>query len=629
MNDFVDFELLIHRVGKRFRARVLRSPAGTGAGPLFDLPSSYFLDVGGEGRNFQAEPGQRYSGGAGQQLFSVVFGGPVMELWRGSMAEGRALRLCLRLEDDPRLASVPWELMDDPTRGPLGVTIPILRTLEMPAVPQLRPVEGVVRILTILSSPADVERVDIEREWEVVEKALGDRAELHSVAPRLDRLDEELQEREWHILHFVGHGLVDNGGGALVLVRADGSAQNVGRDQLGVFLPQSSLRLIVLNVCDGARPGGWDMFSGVAQTLLRNGVPAVIAMRQIISDKAAIAFAQSFYQALASECPLGTALMEARKRLYRDFQTEWGVPVLYLGSVEDRILPLPPPPPPPPTVAEHRLRRMLQIASIVICGLLISLATCLLLWPKRAVIVPPPDYTENPQNCPSPDWLGMAFVEIRPGIFQMGQEKGDKNDEPVHQVQITRSFCLGATEVTEGQWNAVMGLPPPPIHERDFPVQGITFEGAKSFLDNLNDLDEASDGRYRLPTEAEWEMAARAGTKMFYYFGDDAKALSIHANCKSRNDLFGGPAPVAQFKPNGRGLYDMYGNVFEWVSDWYGPYSDAPVKDPLGPIKGEKRIRRGGSWETGRKLCSSAARSDVDPTVERQENGFRIVREIR
>lgn len=627
MNDFVDFELLIHRVGKRFRARVLRSPAGTGTGPLFDLPSSYFLDEGGEGRNFQAEPGQRYPGGAGQQLFSVVFGGPVMELWRGSMVEGRALRLCLRLEDDPRLASVPWELMDDPARGPLGVTIPILRTLEMPAVPQLRPVDGALRILTVLSSPADVERLDIEREWEVLDRALGDRVELRFAEPRLERIDEKLRESEWHILHFVGHGLVDEGGGALVLVNTDGRARNVGRDQLGVFLPQSSLRLIVLNVCDGARPGGWDMFSGVAQALLRTGIPAVLAMRQMILDKAAIAFAESFYKALAEQLSLGAALLEARKRLYRDFPSEWGVPVLYLGSVEDRIFPSPPPSP-PSTAIERSLRRWLKISSFVGSVLLASLVTCLLLWPEESVLIPPPDPAENPAGCPSPDWLGMAFVEVRPGIFRMGQEKGEKDDEPVHQVQITRRFCLGATEVTEAQWSAVMGLPPPPIPERDFPVQGITFQAALSFLDSLNDLDETSGGRYRLPTEAEWEMAARAGAETLYSFGDDKKALSLHANCRS-GDRFDGPAPVGQLKPNGWGLYDMYGNVFEWVSDWYEPYTRETVKDPRASKPGKQRIRRGGSWESSPKSCTSSARSAVDPTGQRQENGFRIVREIR
>lgn len=627
MNDFVDFELLIHRVGKRFRARVLRSPAGTGAGPLFDLPSSYFLDEGGEGRNFQAEPGQRYSGGVGRLLFSVVFAGPVLELWRGSPTHHEKFRLWLRLEDDPRLASVPWELMDDPAKGPLGVTIPILRALEMPAVPELRPVNGVLRILTVLSSPADLGRLDVEREWEVLEKALGDRVELRSVQPSLDRLDERLRESDWHILHFVGHGLVDDGGGALVLVKPDGSAQSVGRDQLGVFLPQSSLRLVLLNVCDGARPGGWDMFSGVAQTLLRDGVPAVIAMRQIISDKAAIAFAEEFYQALSDRLTLGAALLMARKRLFRDFPPEWGIPVLYMGSTDDSIFP--PPIVPDPCAG---LRKKLKIVSAVAGVLLASFVVSLLLRPEPsgiAIALPPPDSKENPSNCPSPDWLGMAFVEIPPGNFQMGQEKGDKTDEPVHQVRITRPFCLGATEVTEGQWSTVMGLDPPPAHERDFPVQGITFEGAQSFLDNLNDRDETSDGRYRLPREAEWEMAARAGTKTLYYFGDDRKPLSIHANCKSRNDRFDGPAPIAQFKPNSLGLYDMYGNVFEWVSGWYGPYSGAPVRDPLGPTKGEQRIRRGGSWESRPAVCSSSARSAVEPNTRRQENGFRIVREIR
>lgn len=625
MNDFVDFELLIHRIGRRFRARVLRSPAGTGAGPLFDLPSAVFFEEEGEGRNLQNEPEQRFSEGVGRILFSVVFAGPVLELWRASMAQGEQLRLWVRLEDNPLLASIPWELMEDPAKGPLGVTIPILQTLEMPASPRLHPVKERLRILSILSSPADAGRLDIEREWEVLDKVLGDRGELLSIKPTLDQLDEKLRESEWHILHFVGHGLVDEGGGALILVKTDGSGQNIGRDQLGVFLPQSSVRLIVLNVCDGARPGGWDMFSGVAQTLLRMGVPAVLAMRQMISDKAAIAFAESFYKALVREHHLGTALLEARKRLYRDFQAEWGVPVLYMGFPDDRLFP--PPPLPDPCAG---LRRKLKIVSAAAGMLLASFVVSLLLRPQPSGIniIPPPDHEENPPSCPSPDWLGMAFVEIRPGRFQMGQEKGDKEDEPVHQVQMTRPFCLGATEVTEGQWSAVMGLPPPPVHERDYPVQGITHQEAQSFADHLNDLDETSDGRYRLPTEAEWEMAARAGTETIYFFGDDKKALSVHANCRGR-DGFDGPAPVGQFKPNAWGLYDMYGNVFEWVSDWYGPYTGETAKDPRVSKQGEQRIRRGGSWDSGSKSCSSSARSAVDPTGKRQENGFRIVREVR
>ena len=625
MTDFVDFELLIERVEERYRVRVLRSPAGTGAGPFFDLPSADYLGER-DGRNLLGEYEQRYSGGIGRQLFSMVFAGPVLELWRGSPTQSKTFRLWLRLEDDPLLASLPWELFDDPAQGPLGTTIPILRTLEMPAVPRLQPVEGPLRILTVLSSPADAARLDTEREWKVLDQTQGDRVELRSVEPTLDRLDQSLRESEWHILHFVGHGLVEEEGGALVLESAEGTARHVGRDQLGVFLPQSSLRLIVLNVCDGARPGGWDMFSGIAQALLRKGVPAVIAMRQVISDQAAIAFAEEFYKALADRLTLGAALLMARKRLFRDFPAEWGIPVLYMGSADDSLF--------SPAIAPDPcagLRKKLKIVSAAASVLLASLVASLLFRPGPAgttLVLPAPDSKKNPPSCPSPDWLGMAFVEIPPGIFQMGQEKGDKNDEPVHQVRITRPFCLGATEVTEGQWSAVMGLPAPPAHEKDFPVQGITFQAAQSFLDSLNDLDETSDGRYRLPTEAEWEMAARAGTKTFYYFGDDAKPLSIHANCKSRNDHFGGPAPVAQFKPNGLGLYDMYGNVFEWVSDWYAPYSRETVKDPRVP-KGERRIRRGGSWETGRKLCSSAARSDVAPTGQYQVNGFRIVREIR
>ena len=208
----------------------------------------------------------------------------------------------------------------------------------------------------------------------------------------------------------------------------------------------------------------------------------------------------------------------------------------------------------------------------------------------------------------------------------MGESKGDKTDEPVHQVRITRPFCLGAFEVTQGQWNQIMGGIETPLAERYLPVGQVTYAAAQEFVRRLNDLEPSRP--YRLPTEAEWEYAARARSFARFSLADTPKFLPQYANCKEK-DGFDGPAPVGRFRPNDFGLYDMNGNLFEWVSDWYGEYSGEKLVDPHGPLTGSKRIRRGGSWESGSKACSSTARSDVKPDWKREDTGFRIVREIR
>jgi formylglycine-generating enzyme required for sulfatase activity len=219
---------------------------------------------------------------------------------------------------------------------------------------------------------------------------------------------------------------------------------------------------------------------------------------------------------------------------------------------------------------------------------------------------PPRGASENPADCPSPPELDIAFVRIPDGEFSMGEKRGQEKT-----VRITKPYCLGAYEVTQELWNRVMGIKEElPDTERYLPKQGVNFDEAQQFMDRLNEIDPS--GHYRLPTEAEWEHGARAGTRTRYSFGDDAKDLVHYANCKGK-DRFQEAAPVGQLNPNNWSLYDMYGNVFEWVSD----------------SEGEKRIRRGGGWDSSSRTCSSGNRSEVKPNSEFKENGFRIVRVIR
>ncbi len=242
--------------------------------------------------------------------------------------------------------------------------------------------------------------------------------------------------------------------------------------------------------------------------------------------------------------------------------------------------------------------------------------------------------------------IGMEFVLIPAGTFTMGspdEETGRDAGEVQHQVTLTQSFYMQTTEVTLGQWRQVMGKSWWNFFSRrkgpdDLPVSRVCYIDAIDFIQKLNALGE---GQYRLPTEAEWEYARRAGTKTAYSWGDwidCSKAMFANKRGKFErcisyaeiNDLpIDGPSPVKSYAPNPWGLYDMHGNLWELCHDWFGAYESSAAVDPKGPSEGMYRVRRGGSWFGDGYKCRSANRAYGHPSSRLRNTGFRVVRIIQ
>jgi formylglycine-generating enzyme required for sulfatase activity len=219
--------------------------------------------------------------------------------------------------------------------------------------------------------------------------------------------------------------------------------------------------------------------------------------------------------------------------------------------------------------------------------------------------------------------IGMKLRRIEPGSFMMGSEKGEQDEKPVHQVTITRPFYVGICEVTNEQYQKVMGESPSRFWTTNGPVESVSWEDAKAFCRKLSELENAE---YRLPTEAEWEYACRAGTQTVFHWGDsfDTSYFWCAFNSASK------PHEVGKAKPNPWGLHDMSGNVWEWCEDWYAidAYASSEANDPQGPATGARRVVRGGSWAGTPEDCRSANRMGYRPNEGLFSIGFRVCKVI-
>jgi formylglycine-generating enzyme required for sulfatase activity len=215
---------------------------------------------------------------------------------------------------------------------------------------------------------------------------------------------------------------------------------------------------------------------------------------------------------------------------------------------------------------------------------------------------------------------GLRFVLIPAGRFEMGSpatEKGHRDDETLHYVTLTKPFYMLATEVTQEQWMAIMGSNPSHFHGRNLPVESVTWFDVQEFLRRIN---ASTDGHFRLPTEAEWEYACRAGSTGSYSFGEQLSASVANYDGQATK-------PVASFPANVWGLYDMHGNVWEWCLDEYCPYPSSAVSDPVEACGSPYKVIRGGSWYFGADSARSALRYTHEPRLRGFSIGFRVVRE--
>jgi len=215
---------------------------------------------------------------------------------------------------------------------------------------------------------------------------------------------------------------------------------------------------------------------------------------------------------------------------------------------------------------------------------------------------------------------GMEFASVEGGCFDMGSNDGDDDEKPVHEVCVD-GFYMGMYEVTQAQWEKITGFNPSRFRGADRPVETVSWNDVQYFIQELN---EKTGKTFRLPTDAEWEYAARGGKKSRGY--KNAGSNDVGEVAWSRDNSGNQTHPVGHKMPNELGLYDMSGNVWEWVQDWYdgGYYANSPKDNPRGPGSGANRVLRGGSWSYNPKYVRSANRNYNDPGNRGYPLGFRL-----
>ena len=622
--SYQNFDLHVTHDPAGYTARVLASPAGQ-ATERFTLPWAAaelrqpLILLGDAVRNLRPTP----SGPAqaaplapkelGAQLYAALCGSEVgVALLRSLDAAqdaGAGLRVRLRLSETPELAALPWEYLYDPTRDrflALAGELSLVRYLELPEPERVLRVNPPLRILAVIADPTDLTpRLDVGREWALLQTALADLVAAGQVVlDRLptataDALQQRLRQDEVHVLHFIGHGWFEAGQGSgstpnagLLWEDEQTQARPLTADVLGVLLHgHPALRLLFLNACEGARSDNQDAFAGVAQHLVRQGLPAVIAMQFPITDVAAIRLAQEFYRALSDGYPVDAALTEARKAVYAQGSLlEWGTPVFFSRSLDNRILVQPESTAanaasggaPAPTVTQ------ISTGGGDLVGR--DKITIVVSAPDQAVTLS--SHLQRQAELLQPELERKLFepetILIPAGPFRMGAMPAPgipEAETPQHTV-VLRAYRIGKYPVTNREYAEFLAhdksrdepkgagwfARKPRSQKLDHPVVGVSWQDAYAYCAWLSTPERA----YCLPTEAEWEKAARGRDGRRYPWGEEW--AEGYCNVDS-NDT----SPVTAFQAGAStyGCLDLLGNVQEWTSTLWG--SDLRVSDYTYP----------------------------------------------
>jgi sulfatase modifying factor 1 len=259
---------------------------------------------------------------------------------------------------------------------------------------------------------------------------------------------------------------------------------------------------------------------------------------------------------------------------------------------------------------------------------------CVVLVASFASLLGPSPSQPQPKKDPPKNFtnsIGMKFVWIPPGNFMMGSPKEEKEriaNEVQHKVALSKGFYMGVYAVTQEQWQEIMGNNPSKFKgEENLPVEAVSWDDCQTFANKLREKDK---NLYRLPTEAEWEYACRAGTTTPFHFGETISTdqANYAGEAVYGNDKKGvwrkKTTPGGSFPANAWGLHDMHGNVFQWCQDRYGAYPEKETVDPQGPEKGGSHVLRGGSWYYYPQFCRSAFRYSIEPAYRNINIGCRV-----
>jgi formylglycine-generating enzyme required for sulfatase activity/CHAT domain-containing protein len=756
----LSFELQISAVEdkpNRYRVEVLDSPAGQGhfttdfdAKAVF-VPSEFTQALTRSISRGSTTPSDIYLQATktlqqfGAALFDAFFQKEVRDLyiqsWTQANVMGKILCIKLRLQD-AELANLPWELLYDTQKQKFVCLLnetTLVRFPEAPIPSLVLRVSPPLCILGMVAAPKDLPELNVEKEKQNVEQALKELITWGMVklewvqGQTFEALGEILGRQQWHIFHFIGHG----GPGQVFFVKPDTQEMDgVSADDLANLLARhASLRMVFLNACDGAKSdeaNRGDIFSSTAGTIIRGGIPAVVAMQYSISDVAAVKLARRFYESLAKGLAVDVAMNNVRMELQQQRSAEWAIPALY-NRAQDGILFQP-----QQNLLLSALTRVkpllkdrrwvwgglagLVIVAVLIGGIALAskiqkptptlMAAIPTDTPLAATntdlppIVPtstytvipaptdtpvtkpsltptakashthtptlseptdthtpkppstqtptatePPTITSTPTVTPLASSISdhdIPMVLITAGPFTMGSNKGRPEERPAHQVTLS-DYYMDLYEVSNKAYRSCIQAgacknprdKTSPSHSDyftnpkydNYPVINVTWEQADTFC-------KWRGGQ--LPTEAQWEKAASGPKGSLYPWGNSVSGnAGDFANFCDKNCTYGAPdsrfddgyedlAPVDAY-PEGvspYGIYNMAGNVWEWVADYYdaGYYAKSPAVDPLGPDSGTVRILRGGGWHLSLVDLNTIRRTSNSPTLYNDYIGFRCVR---